>query len=63
MTIQDPPPTTRKDPLRERLVKLVAGRTVARVLRADDVELAIELDDGARLFVRVAAGKLDLSVT
>lgn len=49
--------------LEKRLAKLVAGRTIARVLRADDAELVLELDDGTRIFARTSNGKLDLSVT
>lgn len=49
--------------LEKRLAKLVAGRTIARVLRADDAELVLELDDGTRIFARTSSGKLDLSVT
>lgn len=49
--------------LEKRLAKLVAGRTIARVLRADDAELVLELDDGTRIFARASGGKLDVSVT
>jgi hypothetical protein len=52
-----------KADLAKKLAKLVAGRTVARVLRADDKELALEFEDGTRIFVRATAKGLDLSVT
>ena len=52
----------RQDDLARRLSALLAGLSVARVLRADDRELVIEFDDGTRLLVR-AGEHLDISVT
>lgn len=49
--------------LAKRLSALVGGRTIARVLRADAQELALQLDDGSRVFVRVVVDGLDISVT
>ena len=48
--------------LARRLESLTAGLTVARVLKADDRELVVELEDGTRLLVRSGA-PLDISVT
>jgi hypothetical protein len=48
--------------LGRRLATLTAGRTVARVLKADDRELVVEFEDGTRLLVR-ADQHLDISVT
>jgi hypothetical protein len=38
------------------------GRTVARILKADDRELVVEFADGTRLFA-TADARLDVSVT
>ncbi|MEQ1707638.1 MAG: hypothetical protein ABL864_04835 [Terricaulis sp.] len=64
MSIDDQAPAkARKADLEKRLAKLVAGRTIARVIRADHVELALELDDGSRVFARATGSGLDISVT
>lgn len=63
MSIDDQAPPKARSDLEKRLAKLLAGRSVARVLRADDTELALELDDATRVFARVSNGKLDVSVT
>lgn len=63
MSIDDQAPPKARGDLEKRLAKLVVGRSVKRVLRADDLELALELDDGTRIFARASNGKLDVSVT
>ncbi len=64
MSVDDrAPPKAPKDTVETRLSKLVAGRSVKRILRADELELAIEFDDGTRIFARALNGKLELSVT
>lgn len=63
MSIDDQAPPKARGDLEKRLAKLIAGRTIVRVLRADDLELALELDDGTRVFARASNGKLDVSVT
>lgn len=50
------------EPLARRVGALVEGLTVARVLRADERELVLEMTDGTRLLVR-AGGGLEISVT
>ena len=52
----------RPNDLARRLAALIEGRTVAKVLRLDDRELAVEFDDGTRLFAN-ADERLDISVT
>jgi hypothetical protein len=52
----------RTDDLAGRLGALLQGRSVERVLKADSREMALQLSDGTRLFVR-AEGQLDISVT
>ena len=63
MSVQDKS-QVRKSPkeLSARLAKLLAGREVSRIMRADKTELAIEFDDGTRLFARVSGDELDISV-
>lgn len=63
MSIDDQAPAKARGNLEKRLAKLVAGRTIVRVLRADDAELALELDDGSRVFARATGSGLDISVT
>jgi hypothetical protein len=63
MSIDDQAPPKARGDLQKRLAKLLAGRTVVRVLRADDAELALELDDGSRIFARTSDHGLDISVT
>lgn len=63
MSIDDQAPPKARGDLEKRLAQLVAGRTITRILRADDTELALELDDATRIFARVSNGKLDVSVT
>ena len=63
MTVDDQAPPKARSDLEKRLSKLVAGRSIKRILRADDLELVIELDDGTRIFARVCGSKLDVSVT
>jgi hypothetical protein len=63
MSVDDQAPPKARGDLEKRLAKLVAGRAIQRVLRADDTELALEFDDGSRIFVRASNGKLDVSVT
>jgi hypothetical protein len=52
----------RTDDLARRLGALLQGRSVEGVLKADSREMALQLSDGTRLFVR-AEGQLDISVT
>ena len=52
----------RSEDLTRRLNALMAGLTVARILKADDRELVIEFADGTRLFVN-AKQPLDISIT
>jgi hypothetical protein len=52
----------RQDDLARRLSALIDGRTVAKILRADDRELVVEFTDGTRLFA-TADERLDISVT
>lgn len=61
MAVQDADAAKRDLPA--RLAALLAKCKVARVLRADDKELAIEFDDGTRLFARAGADGLDISIT
>ncbi|MES1198753.1 MAG: hypothetical protein ABUS48_02090 [Pseudomonadota bacterium] len=63
MTVQDQKRPAKGEDLAKRLSKLVAGRSIARVLRADAQEMALELDDGSRIFARVTAEGMDISVT
>lgn len=52
----------RTDELARRTGALVEGLSIARVLKADEHELVIELSNGTRLLVRTD-GRLDISVT
>lgn len=63
MTVKDKPKPSPDQDMAKRLAGLVAGRTITRVKRADAQEIALELDDGSRIFVRTGAGGLDISVT
>jgi hypothetical protein len=62
MTVQDSPQAKQKA-LAQRLGRLLTGRSIAKILRADDQELVVELDDGSRLFARATKKGLDISVT
>jgi hypothetical protein len=55
-------PRHRQDDLSRRLSALIEGLSVAKVLKADDREVALEFADGTRLFVR-ADDRLEISVT
>lgn len=48
--------------LARRIGALVEGLSIARVLKADEHEVVVELCDGTRLLVRTE-GQLDISVT
>ena len=48
--------------LARRVGALVEGLAIARVLRADERELVLQMTDGTRLLVR-AEGGIDISVT
>jgi hypothetical protein len=48
--------------LARRIGALVEGLSIARVLKADEHEIVIELSDGTRLLVRTER-RLDISVT
>jgi hypothetical protein len=52
----------RTDHLARRLGALVEGLSIARILKADDHEIVVELSDGTRMLVRTD-GRLDISVT
>lgn len=54
---QQPP-----EDLARRIGALVEGLAIARVLKADDREVVVELSDGTRLLVRTN-GQLDISIT
>ncbi len=54
---QQPP-----EDLTRRIGALVEGLSIARVLKADEHEIVVELSDGTRLLVRTT-GQLDISVT
>lgn len=63
MSVKDKSKPPAPADLAKRMTDLVEGRTIVRVLRADPQEVAIELDDGSRVFVRTGKNGLDLSVT
>ena len=63
MSVQDPKVAARRDDLAKRMAKLLAGRSIVAVLRADKAEMVLELDDGTRVFARSTPAGLDISVT
>ena len=52
----------RTDDQARRIGALIEGLSIARVLKADNHEIVVELSDGTRLFARTE-GRLDISVT